>query len=252
MATNLRNAHELTEVDPGKLAENAWPIRASRRRSLAVIDRRALELDCFVRCLSQVSDDATAVGFDSLESWLAYRDSHGAHDVILVNLGARPIAAASTQEDLRALVAAVRPVPVIVLSEAEDLEAMLQVLDCGAAGFIPPRVLIEDIVEATRVTASGGVFLPRDSLLSLRQAIAARPAPKTGIEAKFTDRQLAVARALQRGSANKTIAYELNLCESTVKVHIRNIMRILKATNRTQAAFRLNEMTDVSQPQHRM
>jgi DNA-binding NarL/FixJ family response regulator len=37
--------------------------------------------------------------------------------------------------------------------------------------------------------------------------------------------------------ANKLIAYELNMCESTVKVHIRNIMKKLNATNRTQVAY---------------
>jgi DNA-binding NarL/FixJ family response regulator len=37
--------------------------------------------------------------------------------------------------------------------------------------------------------------------------------------------------------ANKLIAYELAMCESTVKVHIRNIMKKLNATNRTQVAY---------------
>ena len=37
--------------------------------------------------------------------------------------------------------------------------------------------------------------------------------------------------------ANKLIAYELDMCESTVKVHIRNIMKKLKATNRTEVAY---------------
>ena len=49
-----------------------------------------------------------------------------------------------------------------------------------------------------------------------------------------------MAQALRRGKANKTIAYELNMCESTVKVHIRTIMRKLEARNRTEAAFKLN------------
>ena len=55
-------------------------------------------------------------------------------------------------------------------------------------------------------------------------------------------RQFAVADALRRGKANKIIAYELNMSESTVKVHIRNIMKKHKATNRTEAAFKLNAM----------
>ncbi|RFC69009.1 LuxR C-terminal-related transcriptional regulator, partial [Mesorhizobium denitrificans] len=42
--------------------------------------------------------------------------------------------------------------------------------------------------------------------------------------------------------------YELNLRESTVKVHIRNIMRKLKATNRTEVACKINDLfpTDFS------
>jgi len=32
------------------------------------------------------------------------------------------------------------------------------------------------------------------------------------------------------------------MCESTVKVHVRNIMKKLKAKNRTQVAFLANQM----------
>ena len=55
-------------------------------------------------------------------------------------------------------------------------------------------------------------------------------------------RQEEVVKALRRGKANKIIAHELNLRESTVKVHIRNIMKKLRATNRTEVAYKLNEM----------
>jgi hypothetical protein len=36
------------------------------------------------------------------------------------------------------------------------------------------------------------------------------------------------------GKSNKLIAYELSMCESTVKVHIRQIMKKLNVSNRTQ------------------
>ncbi|MGU3537814.1 LuxR C-terminal-related transcriptional regulator, partial [Methylobacterium sp. A54F] len=47
-------------------------------------------------------------------------------------------------------------------------------------------------------------------------------------------------RALRKGTPNKIIAYELNMCESTVKVHVRNIMKKLKAKNRTEVAYLTN------------
>jgi DNA-binding NarL/FixJ family response regulator len=58
----------------------------------------------------------------------------------------------------------------------------------------------------------------------------------------FTARQAEVVEALRRGKANKIIAYELKLRESTVKVHIRNIMKKVKATNRTEVAYKINDL----------
>ena len=53
----------------------------------------------------------------------------------------------------------------------------------------------------------------------------------------LTARERQVLERLQLGAANKVIARQLNLRESTVKVHIRRIMRKLGAINRTQAAL---------------
>ena len=47
-----------------------------------------------------------------------------------------------------------------------------------------------------------------------------------------------VLSQLQRGKANKIIAFDLGMSESTVKVHIRNIMRKMGATNRTQVVYK--------------
>jgi len=45
-------------------------------------------------------------------------------------------------------------------------------------------------------------------------------------------------RAIQQGKSNKVIAYELNMCLSTVKVHVRNVMRKMGAKNRTDVAMK--------------
>ena len=50
-------------------------------------------------------------------------------------------------------------------------------------------------------------------------------------------RETEILRLLVDGRSNKAIAATLNIAEATAKLHLRNIMRKLSATNRTQAAL---------------
>ena len=58
-----------------------------------------------------------------------------------------------------------------------------------------------------------------------------RPAPE------FTERQYAVLTCLCQGDPNKVIGRKLGMTETTVKVHVREIMRKLGVSNRTQVAI---------------
>jgi len=60
---------------------------------------------------------------------------------------------------------------------------------------------------------------------------AARPPPE------FTERQYAVLTCLCLGDPNKVIGRKLGMTETTVKVHVREIMRKLGVCNRTQVAI---------------
>jgi DNA-binding NarL/FixJ family response regulator len=53
----------------------------------------------------------------------------------------------------------------------------------------------------------------------------------------FTERQYAVLVCLCQGDPNKVIGRKLGMTETTVKVHVREIMRKLGASNRTQVAI---------------
>lgn len=162
--------------------------------------------------------------------------------MVLLNIGARKASARSVGADLESLVGEAGDAPVIVLSESEDLRDMIAAVEAGAQGYIPASVGVDVIIEAARLASAGGIFLPSSSLTALREAVSKDADRPSAIEERFTKRQTAVADALRRGMANKTIAYELNMCESTVKVHIRTIMKKLQASNRTQAAFKLNAL----------
>ena len=103
-------------------------------------------------------------------------------------------------------------------------------LEQGVRGYIPVSLPLEVAIEAIRLVEAGGVFVPASSLM----------APSEGLHGHFTGRQAAVVEALCQGKANKRIAHELNMCESTVKVHVRNIMKKLHAKNRTEVALMAN------------
>jgi DNA-binding CsgD family transcriptional regulator len=54
----------------------------------------------------------------------------------------------------------------------------------------------------------------------------------------LTRRELEVLRLMARGESNKAIATELVVSEGTVKFHVKNILRKLRASNRVEAASR--------------
>ena len=127
-------------------------------------------------------------------------------------------------------------IPVIVLAYNNDTELARTAICRGAKGYIPVTMGFEVAVGAVRFVLAGGTYVPMDFLLGTgRRGDAPSQPPTPGL---VTGRELAVIRAIQDGKSNKVIAYELNMCESTVKVHVRNIMKKLNAKNRTDVAIK--------------
>jgi DNA-binding NarL/FixJ family response regulator len=124
-------------------------------------------------------------------------------------------------------------VPVIVLASVNDVDLARTVVRHGAKGYIPVAMGFEIAIEAVRFVLAGGTYVPMDCLLAGPPGGESSSQPDT-----MTARELAVIRAIQQGEPNKLIAYHLNMCESTVKVHVRNVMKKLKAKNRTEVAIK--------------
>src|SRR5690606_27993835 len=53
----------------------------------------------------------------------------------------------------------------------------------------------------------------------------------------LSEREMEILRCLVNGDANKVIANRLDITEATVKVHMKSLLRKIKAANRTQAAI---------------
>ena len=59
---------------------------------------------------------------------------------------------------------------------------------------------------------------------------------------KLTNRQYEVLKYLSQGLSNKQIAYQMNVSEATVKLHINALLRAVGATNRTQAVIKAQKI----------
>ena len=218
------------------------PIGVSdREKSIMILDRRSLDGQCLAKCLGSHKSDLEFVAVTSSEHWKSLRDEVSPLAAILLNIGGDSADNPVVAETVRSLAEEFR-VPVILLADSADLLQIMKALEYGAKSYIPSSVTIDVCLEAIALSLAGGVFLPASSVLAARQILEAETPPVRLLDSMFTARQIEVVNALRRGKANKIIAYELNLRESTVKVHIRNIMKKMNATNRTEVAYKLNEL----------
>ncbi len=216
--------------------------------SLLLIDDHPLRRASLARFLQDLPQGAGA-GFRIVEASstgpLAL-ERDGIH-LLLVNVGGASAASPGVSEMLQRLVAQAGEVPVAVLSDHDTAEEVVAAVAAGVRGFLTtlnePRLMIS----ALRFILAGGTVFPPQALLSGRTPIelperGAGEMPRSGLRA-LTLRQRDVLRLLGQGQSNKRIAIDLGMCESTVKVHVRQIMRKLKAANRTQAALLAQELT---------
>jgi DNA-binding NarL/FixJ family response regulator len=218
---------------------------ASAKGTVVLIDKRALVRECLAHAI-RLATGQDVVSFPSVESWLKVEDNDPV-SFVLICTGSSPRDVQRGQEALTLLSQSSRGIPGIVLSDSEDdPDRIAKALEQGARGYIPTSVALDAAIGAMRLVQAGGVFVPASSLMNARRSTDGSPQNQIG-DVKLTPRQRAVVEALRKGKANKIIAYELSMCESTVKVHVRNIMRKFNATNRTEVAFKASEMLDSDQ-----
>ena len=203
--------------------------------SLGVIDEKSLSRECITKCLQVLDEHLDIVTFATCEEYL---EGMGCHDVVLYHIHEDISKWRYNNDKLTSLQKLFKAVPVIILSDIESPDALFDMFESGARGFISTdNITLKQIIDVIGLVKVGGIFIAISNL-SLRRkkklALTATP----GSQDQFTPSELAVLDRLKLGKANKIIAHELGLSESTVKVHIGNIMKKLKVTNRTQIVCR--------------
>jgi DNA-binding NarL/FixJ family response regulator len=236
-------AHQVdTNRPPASHPGIAEEVRLNMERPLIMIERRSFVRNCILASLAKATG-LGGIGVSSVEEYLAVAPKSGPEIVLISAINAN---APELIADILKLKSSPRPPPVVVMSDSDEVEVVVASMENGANGFIAADISLEIAAHALRLVAAGGQYFPVNALLAARRAIDETQRLEANPKSMFTRRQKAVIDALRTGKANKIIAFELNMCESTVKVHIRNIMKKLNAKNRTEVAYLANELLRTS------
>jgi two-component system, NarL family, nitrate/nitrite response regulator NarL len=157
---------------------------------------------------------------------------------------------------------------VVVLADQHQLTKMVSAFRTGANAYLVKVATCETFVKSLELVMLGVTLLPPEilNLISDRQASGRNDRtvgvaddghtddddeiigtdvettkPAAGADSGHGPRlsacQQTILRGLAEGSSNKTIARKIAMAESTVKVHVKAILRKIRVRNRTQAAI---------------
>ncbi len=129
---------------------------------------------------------------------------------------------------------------ILMLTVSEDVEDLLQALRAGAHGYLLKNIETDFLVNAIRSAVEGESVMSPQMTSKLMKSVSAPPVAVAAApidKERLSPREREILGFLARGASNKEIARDLDLAESTVKIHVQNILKKLNLASRVQAAI---------------
>ena len=120
-----------------------------------------------------------------------------------------------------------------VMSEKQDFQEYQKAQHIGLCCYLPKNIEIDALCHALNAVLCGKSCYPQ---------IINNHKTSNNHDKKLTNRQFEVLKYLSQGLSNKQIAYHMNVSEATVKLHINALLRVIEATNRTQAVIKSQQL----------
>lgn len=156
-------------------------------------------------------------------------------DVVLLDLDMPMM---NGKEALPQLLNAHEDLTVLMLTVSEDSADLTECMQLGASGYLLKNIEVDFLLNSIRKAVNGDNVLSPEMMgkLFVHLRKSSSEIEKQGIEI-LTPREKETLIWLAKGKSNKVIASEMNLAESTVKVHVQNVLRKLNLNSRVQAAL---------------
>ena len=115
---------------------------------------------------------------------------------------------------------------IIVLTSSEGDAEIQRALRAGASAYVLKSTPKNELLRVIRAVHSGSRHIPAEVAVRLAEHLAAET---------LTQRELEVLNLIRNGLKNKEIATALEIAETTVNFHIKNLTEKLQANDRTHA-----------------
>lgn len=126
---------------------------------------------------------------------------------------------------------------VVMLTVSEDNDDLTECMRIGARGFLLKNINADFLLDSIRKAVDGDNVFSPEMTTRLVQSLISPASPRTDhLLSTLTPREMEILGYLAAGHSNKVIARHLDLAESTVKVHVQNLLRKLNLSSRVQAA----------------
>jgi DNA-binding NarL/FixJ family response regulator len=199
-------------------------------------DDHSLVRDSLRQYVMTLADSIEVCEAASLPEVLTFAHGQGRIDLILLDLQMPGMTGMNSVAEVRTAFPAAK---IVIISATTDSQVIGAALRVGVNGYIPKTMHGKSLVTALRLVLDGEQYVPAELLNAASaqppSAFGAHPGDATETLSRLSPREAMVMRLLIAGKSNKEIGRELDLQEVTVKVHLRNIYRKIRATNRTEA-----------------
>jgi two-component system NarL family response regulator len=190
-------------------------------RVLIVDDHYVVRVGLSAMIETQKDMTVVAKADDGQQAIDLYRDHKP--DVVVMDLRLPKL---SGLEATRAIIAEDPQARIVVLTTYDGDEDIHRCLEAGAAAYLLKDSIHEELLSIIRRVHAGERYIP--------SAVADRLSERSP-RAKLTPRELQILEKIARGESNRDIAASLEITESTINVHISNIISKLGVGDRTQA-----------------
>lgn len=125
---------------------------------------------------------------------------------------------------------------IVVFSVSNHEEDVVTALKRGADGYLLKDMEPEDLLKALQHAAAGEMVLSEALTPVLAASLRANRATSDRDVNLLTPRERDILKLIAQGLPNKMIARRLDITESTVKVHVKHLLKKMKLKSRVEAA----------------